>query len=499
MSESLSRPASPRWLFPALFLCLAALAVPYSRKALDHRSAFVRWQSQVVQLEGGVDIAVRHNYPNPPVMAVVLFPLAKLPALLERCGLSHGAGLTAAALLWFFLKVGCTLVVFRWVFAFAAERGRPFPAWAQVATVLLSLRPIMSDLQHGNVNLFVLFLVAGALTAFVRGRDFWAGLVLGLAVACKVTPALFLPYFLWKRAWTTLAGAAAGLLLFLWPGLVPELVLGHDYNQRLVVSWYQNMVHPFVVEGKVTSEHNNQSLPGLVARLATHSPSFSTFVRGHYTPTHFHNLLDLDPRSAHWIVKGCMGLFVLLVVRTCRTPVTSRGARAGWRLAAEIGVVLIGMLLFSERTWKHHCVTLIVPFAVLCYYLAACKPGKALGAYLVGSLALATLLIATTSTGITDEKVVEKGAYNLFAKQAQAYGAFVLANLVLLAALAVLLRRPAPATEPELPAGEFDRGEFSPPRRKRVPGRARRGKPEEKAERTPLLAGVGHESPAGRK
>ena len=25
------------------------------------------------------------------------------------------------------------------------------------------------------------------------------------------------------------------------------------------------------------------------------------------------------------------------------------------------------MLLFSERTWKHHCVTLMLPFAVLSY------------------------------------------------------------------------------------------------------------------------------------
>ncbi len=443
MTHSLPRPSGPRWLFLALFLLLAALAVPYARKALDHRSAFVRWQSQVVQLQGGVDIAEQYNYPNPPIMAIVLYPLAKLPALLELCGLPAQAGLTTAALLWFFLKIALTLVVFRWIFDLVAERGRPFPAWAQVATVLLSVRPIMSDLQHGNVNLFVLFLVAGALAAFVRGKDFLAGLVLGLAVACKVTPALFLPYFLWKRAWKTLAGAAAGLLLFLWPGVVPDFVLGHEYNQRLLASWYGGMVRPFVLDGRVTSEHNNQSLPGLVARLATHSPSFSTYVNDVYTPTHYDNLLDLSPRTAQWIVKGCMVLFALVVVRTCRTP--ARGPRAGWRLAAEFGIILVGMLLFSERTWKHHCVTLVVPLAVVCYYLAACRPGRFLGGYLVLSLALATALIATTSTGLTDEKVAEKGAANLFAKQAQVYGAFVLADLVLLAALAVLLRRPSRA------------------------------------------------------
>jgi hypothetical protein len=240
-----------------------------------------------------------------------------------------------------------------------------------------------------------------------------------------------------------------GLVLFLWPGYVPALVLGGDYNQRLVASWYSDMVQPFVVEGKVTSEHNNQSLPGLVARLATHSPSFSTYIDDVYTPTHYDNLLNLDPRYARWLVKGCMGLFALLVVWACRTPTTPRPS---WRLAAEFSVILLGMLLFSERTWKHHCVTLALPFAVVCYCLSACKPGRGMAAYLVASLAAATLLIATTSTGIADDRAVEKGMYNLFAKQAQVYGAFVVAHLVLLAALVVVLRRPDSSAAVAAPA-----------------------------------------------
>ena len=94
-----------------------------------------------------------------------------------------------------------------------------------------------------------------------------------------MTPALFIPYFLWKRQWRVLAGCAAGLILFLWPGFVPALFLGWNENQQQVRSWYMEMVYPFVVEGKVTSDHPNQSLPGLVTRLATHSASFSTYVK----------------------------------------------------------------------------------------------------------------------------------------------------------------------------------------------------------------------------
>src|SRR5262249_30279210 len=148
------------------------------------------------------DIYQRYAYPNPPIMALILRPLTWLSPLV-------------CSLCWFYLKLGLTAIAVYWVFQLVEDAERPFPAWAKALTILLSLRPILGDLSHGNVNLFILFLVVAALYAFHRGRDFWAGSILALAIACKITPALFIPYFLWKRAWRTLAGCLAGLVLFL--------------------------------------------------------------------------------------------------------------------------------------------------------------------------------------------------------------------------------------------------------------------------------------------
>jgi len=92
-----------------------------------------------------------------------------------------------------------------------------------------------------------------------------------------------------------------------------------------------------------------------------------------YTPTEYDNVLNLTPAQARWLVKGCMALFVLVVVWRCRTPAVPR---ENWRLSAEFAFILLGMLLFSERTWKHHCVTLVLPFAVICYYLATRTMGR---------------------------------------------------------------------------------------------------------------------------
>lgn len=439
---NLTSPASlswQRWAPLGLVIFFAVLSIPYGIKAWHNGSAFQRWQPQISALGEGVDIADRFNYPNPPIMALLLYPLARLPAGLQALGIPEKVASTTAALSWFYIKAALTLLAFRWVFRLVEEQSRPFPLWAKCLTVLLALRPIMSDLHHGNVNLFILFLVIAALAAYQRRRDVLAGIVLGLAIACKVTPALFVPYFLWKRSWKALAGCTVGLILFLWPGLVPAALMGWENNERHLVSWYYDMVRPFVVEGKVTSEHHNQSLPGLVARLATHSPSFSTYVNNEYTPLHYDNLLDLSPQQARWLVKGCMGLFALMIVWVCRTPTTPR---EGWRLAAEFSIILLGMLLFSERTWKHHCVTLVLPFAVICYYLATASSGKGMRAYLIGSLAAAMLLMAATSNTAHDGDVHHDRLYQLFAKQAQVYGTFVLAYVVLLAALIVLLRRP---------------------------------------------------------
>ena len=425
------------WFILGLLALFAVVSVQYSVKVLHNRGAFTRWEDHILHsLDGAGDSAAPYNYPNPPIMAIVLYPMARMPA-------------PWGALTWFYLKVGMTLLALLWVFRLVETPGRPFPLSARVVTVLLSLGPIIGDLHHGNVNLFILFLVVAALTAFRRRHDVLSGLLLGLAVACKLTPALFIPYFLWKRQWRVLAGCAGGLLLFLWPGFVPAAILGWDANQQQLGGWYMEMVYPFVVEGRVTSEHNNQSLPGLVSRLATHSPSFTTYIKDEktgqdmQTPTEFDNFVDLSSAQVRWLVKGCMALFALVVIWRCRTPTRPRG---GWRLSAEYGFVLIGMLLFSERTWKHHCVTLVLPFAVLCYHLATRPAVRRLRWALIASLAVAGLLMLSTSTGVFGDDAAKAGdVTDLFGKQMEVYGAYFWVFVLLGISLMVLVRRPDPS------------------------------------------------------
>lgn len=420
MNGLMNTPTAQRWFIAGLLVVFVATSIAYTAKVLTPRggettrSAIVRWRHQLLTLDSGENIYERFTYPNPPIMAVMLRPIAGLPPV-------------AGALVWFYLKVGMALASFWIVFQLARDAGVPFPPWAKALTVVLSIRPVLGDLMHGNVNLFILFLVLVGLDLFRRGRDVPAGMAIALAIACKVTPALFLPYFLWKRSWGVLAGIALGLGLFLF--VIPALVLGWSDNLELLSSWFERMVLPFLVGGQITSEHSNQSLPGLMTRLLTHSPSFSDYEGDKYVPQAYHTIVDLGP-AVRWLAKGAMAAFAVAFVVRGRTPTQPR--QSG-RLGAEYALIVLGMLLFSERTWKHHAVTLLLPFAVLCYQLAMAEAGSLRKRLIAATLATAAGLMLLTSTDVLPDA---------WAKLAQVYGAYTAVFVLLAVAIFPLL--PAP-------------------------------------------------------
>ena len=410
-------------LVTALFLL--ALGAQYLIKISDqrrtNRSAIQRWQPQILGLEQGEDISKTYQYPNPPIMSVLLLPLVRLPAM-------------SMATIWYCAKVVMAILVLSWSLRLV-DPARKLPWWVTAIIVLFSIRPIVGDLQHGNVNLFVFFVVMSALMFVATGRSIIGGVTMALAVSCKVTPLLFIPYFVWKREWKFLGGWCVGMALFLWPGIVPSMVLGYAENQRNLYSWYHEMVHPFVVEGKVTSEHSNQSLPGLIFRLGTESPSFVSYPEGVFTPDEFHHVVSLSPRVAKLIVQGVMLAFAGVVVWLCRPVQPQTGRRlietATWPiLAAEWSFILIGMLLFSERTWKHHAVTLALPWAVI-ISAAYNSVFPFTRRFCIGATFIAMAGMWITSTGLLDDRTAKLG---------QVYGGYTVAFLIMGCAVVVILR-----------------------------------------------------------
>lgn len=484
-------PLTHRLFVLGLLLVFLAVSVQYSRKVLTPRkdgytqSAILRWSKQIQAMEDGENI-YEQNYPNPPIMPMLLWPVSELITVSPLAG----------ALTWFYLKVGMALVCFFWAFRLVETPDQPFPAWAKALAVVLSIRPILGDLTHGNVNIFILFLVMASLYAFARGRDIASGLLLALAIACKVTPALFVVYFLWKRAWGVLLGCAIGLGLFFF--LVPSLVFavqgaslsgGFERNWDDLMTWKRGMIDPYLIHGIVTPEKENQSLPGVLTRLLTHAPSFSVWVDGVSAPLAYHNVADLGSDAIKRVVQLCQVLFLVLMAALCRAPVKAAGAsasetRRGWRLAAEYSLILVGMLVFSERTWKHHCVTLLLPFVVLCYGLSAWFPSR-VRIVCWAAVVLAGLFMLSTSSGVLGDEAKAKETFAAMevaagptaflpgfeaaarsdetarlglapdspGKIAQVYGAYLWAFLALIVGLGSMLKSPRTAASgPDRPS-----------------------------------------------
>src|SRR5437764_8973983 len=87
------------------------------------RSAFLRWRGMINEVFAGTNVYVGvYEYPNPPVMAIVLRPFAALPPV-------------TGAMAWFYLKVLMAAASAVWVFRLVAPHGRAIPDIAKAAAL----------------------------------------------------------------------------------------------------------------------------------------------------------------------------------------------------------------------------------------------------------------------------------------------------------------------------------------------------------------------------
>lgn len=395
----------------------------HAGKAADDRGAFVRWRHQIHDFWQGENIWDRYMYPNPPILPIVMSPLMVLPPV-------------AGALVWFALKASLACVSAVLCFRMAKESGQTWPAWALLAVFVLSLRPILSDLHHGNNNLIILALVVAALYAWRQGYDVLAGLTLALAITFKVTPALFVPYFVYKRSWRIAGATCLGVGIFLL--VVPSLFLGPRFNGQCLAMWWHRILSPFIERGITSPQEVNQSMVGVLSRLLTEVPSADA--HGNSGVQVDLNLVAWDPRQVVKFLKLISLALVGLLAVFCRTRATRRDDP---RLLGEFSLVVLTMLFVSERSWKHHFVTLLLPTTYLVYRMGMARATLTVRWTLAAALALSAFLMATTSSELGavfgSRLITQPGEAPQWVeghKLAQYYGLFLWSSVVLYIATA---------------------------------------------------------------
>ncbi len=262
-------------------------------------------------------LGLKLPFTYPPLAAIVFSPFAWL---------RMPAASVAITLITLVLLVVSTAIVLTCLEVWSTSSLLPGPAWLRrlwlsmviVAPATIWLEPISWNFALGQVNVVLITLV---IADCVPRRTLWPrGLLLGLGIALKLTPAVFLLYFLLHR---DRRAALTALVSFVAATLLGFILAWSDSREY----WTHTVLHPDRIG--TASLNTNQNIAGALARTG----------------------LSEDARFLLW-VAACF-LVLALTIWAMR-----RVLRAGEPALAVICVALFGLLV-SPVSWSHHWVWML--------------------------------------------------------------------------------------------------------------------------------------------
>jgi alpha-1,2-mannosyltransferase len=275
---------------------------------------------------GGLDLPFTY----PPLAAVAFSPFALLS--LEVASLA----ITLTTLI--LLIIATTILLTRLdVWSQTDVTGEP--AWlrrgwlaaAIVAPAIIYFEPIRSNFDFGQINVVLMTLVIA--DCVPRKTPWPRGVLLGLAIALKLTPAVFLLYFLLRRDTRALVVTTASAIV--------ATLAGFAFTWRDSWEYWTETVRNTDRIGTATL-NTNQNIAGALARLG----------------------LGEGQRFVLWVV-ACFAVLALAVWAARRL------LKADQPVLALICVAMFGLVV-SPVSWSHHWVWVlptVLVTAVVAYRL----------------------------------------------------------------------------------------------------------------------------------
>jgi hypothetical protein len=329
--------------------------------AVEHRSAFLsrRMGDLGVYLRAGWAIRTGNNvytvvddngwhYCYPPLLAILMMPLADPPHGLDTTGMVPFAVSVAIC---YALNLFCLAWAVH-LLASALEQTSTRPEvrgqgrfgsrwwWLRLLPILGCLPPIGHTMMRGQMNILLLAMLCGWIADLLRQKRLRAGIWLAGAICLKIFPAYLLLVPVWRRDWRGLTGCLIGLTIGL--GLIPVVALG----PARMVKCYQELAEVLILPGLGLGNDQSRAKE-LIEVTATDSQSFLAMI---------HNTLHLDRdtrpnvasdavRYSHWLLGAAFTLLTLAF---------GRRATSGPPLVIFCGALLVIMILLSPVCHLHY-------------------------------------------------------------------------------------------------------------------------------------------------
>ncbi|MEY9129364.1 hypothetical protein ACVMII_007843 [Bradyrhizobium diazoefficiens] len=244
--------------------------------------------------------------------------------------------------------------------------GRKPGPWLEALPAFVTVTFVFDMFDLGQPNLVLLAMMLYGFWCLQHQRVWLAGLLFALATAIKVFPIAVLPYLVWRRKWAAAVATVAftGILLY----VVPAPIRGFERNAAELATWYQGMVGASSEKGFGQRDDQNwswvnQSIIAVTHRLVRpinynqEDPS---------KPPRTMNIIDVDYRTANWIVLALSALLGLGFVAVM-PPQRLRTARSD---AEELGILFCLMTVASPLARQYYFMWLFFPMTVLMHRAA---------------------------------------------------------------------------------------------------------------------------------
>ncbi len=228
----------------------------------------------------------------------------------------------------------------------------------RIAMLAVMCFPLHRNLLYGQFYILLLVILTGACWAAQRGRGKLAGLLIGLAAACKIFPAIFLFYFVRKRNWEALGTAIVTLLA---ASVISVASFGWPLHRT-----YLLQVLPWTLRGEALPPYTlaSGSLSTLLHRLFIPEPEWNPHP-WFACPALFAIL--------HPLLQTLLLAPALLLIRP--------GAKDNRRIALEWSGLLTATLVISTSPASYLFLLMILPMAVLLQHFRS--PGMRVASFLL--------------------------------------------------------------------------------------------------------------------